>query len=94
MRRASVEHQAQGGIAVLAFVLMGFPNGDQHAFVVIPCEDGDKDCEDGVAGTSAISTIPAAANRTPISGLTSKEIEGRIRARFPRNRGLGVQPPK
>ena len=59
-------------------------NGDNHAFLLIPCGEGDRGCEDSPAGIAA--TIPSTATRgysTARPGLTDRpsRMLDRIRAR-------------
>lgn len=88
----------RGEIASLGLL----PNGDQHAFELIPCDDSHADearCEhEGENASAAIQKSAPAVDQNPVSvkesGLTSKEIAARIRAHFGRNRGLGAWPRK
>jgi len=69
-----------------------------QAFLLIPCDgehSDEKGCEDeGDARTAAIQNNPAPANQRPTSameaGMTVREIEARMRARFGLHRGLGA----
>src|SRR5215472_1492658 len=66
------------------------PNGDIHAFLLIPCEGdhaGEGGCEDAPEATNAtIQDSPLPANQSstnmPPSSLTPIEIEARMRGRF------------
>jgi|SRR5215471_13675835 len=74
------------------------PNGDVRAFLLIPCDgqhSDEKGCGDeGDASTAAIQNKPAPANQRPTSameaGMSAREIEARMRARFGPHRGLGA----
>lgn len=76
------------------------PNGDVHAFVLVPCEGdhvGDEGCEDG--GESRATATHS--NATPISPvrdkgttLTPREIVAKMRARFGQHRSFGAWPQK
>jgi probable HAF family extracellular repeat protein len=66
-------------------------NGDQHVFLLIPCDDDHSD-EGGcghAAGnaTAAIENTPALARQNPVDAT-------RLHARFGRNRGLATMLPK
>jgi probable HAF family extracellular repeat protein len=77
------------------------PDGDQHAFALIPCEaDDDEGCVDGdEAATTAAprSTVPLVPAQTAAAqaSLTPSEMKDRIRTLLTnRNRRFGVLPPK
>jgi probable HAF family extracellular repeat protein len=83
----------RGEIAAQGFL----PNGDQRAFLLIPCREGDEGCEDN-AGNPAVATQgspPSIAQRpsptTPAnSALSGRGMLDRLRARrFPGLRTFG-----
>ena len=81
-----------GTIAGAAFL----PNGDQHAFLLIPCGPGEEGCVDGaeaatsVAPRSTASLAPARTAATQTS-LTRSEMKDRIRSLLTRrNRRFGA----
>ena len=75
------------------------PNGDMHAFLLIPCEEGEEGCVDSAeAPTTAAdkNAAPAAAVRMPATQpiLTPSEMKDRIRALLTgRNHKFGAMTP-
>jgi probable HAF family extracellular repeat protein len=76
------------------------PNGDQHAFVLIPCEAGEEGCVDTAEATTSAAprnTASLAPARTAATqpNLELSEVKDRIHALLTkRNRRFGGLPPK
>jgi probable HAF family extracellular repeat protein len=72
------------------------PNGDIHAFVLIPCEgdlSDDEGCEESAEGITAIqnNSVPVTLSPADLTevGLKPTEIADRVGDRFGRNHGRG-----
>jgi len=81
-------------------VIGGTLNGNQHAFVLVPCgedhadEEGCNDAsEDATAAIRDIRSLPLNQNLANANGLglTRTEIAARMQRRLGRNRAIGVQ---
>ena len=64
------------------------PNGDQHAYLLIPCGEGDEDCGDNAAGAAAVTQAPVTqrpSTATPANpALGGRGMLDRLRSRrFP-----------
>jgi hypothetical protein len=65
----------RGEIAALGLL----PNGDGHAFLLIPCEEGNEGCEGGAAATNATSSN---STLNEAQGLTLHRIMKGFRGRM------------
>lgn len=75
------------------------PNGDSHAFLLVPCDDDhsrEKECEEEGPATTTLHNSPAAVRLSGVSApqrrLTPREIMARTRSRFGRIPGFGAWP--
>jgi len=72
------------------------PDGDLHAFLLLPCEEGEEGCRDSTEGTAADTESGSAAHTQPAEtsqGRLTPETLAALRARFARRYhffGLGA----
>ena len=65
-------------------------NGDTHAFVLIPCGEGDADCRDGLVGGSAAATPQGEATQREKLGLP-EDVRKMVRDRLGLRSGITLR---
>ena len=75
------------------------PNGDTHAFILIPCGENDNDCGDSAASTSRATWAVQIPQKTNSSSPVLRDAPNRMMRGFDHSspgwyRGSGVQKQK